>query len=76
MSALAAELPLSPELVLVSPPEVASLARTLLPDPEPAPKAIAVAPRARVSRAGVAGFYAFCFANSLAPLVLALVASH
>jgi hypothetical protein len=76
MSALAAELPLSPELVLVSPPEVASLARTLLPDPEPARKAFAAAPRARARPAGVVGFYAFCFANCLTPLVLALAASH
>jgi hypothetical protein len=56
MSVLAAELPLSPEPVLISPPEVASLARRLPGDPERAPRLTAVAARARSSRAGAAVF--------------------
>jgi hypothetical protein len=49
MSVPAVELPLSPDLVLVSPPEVASLARRLPGDPERAPRLTAVAARARLS---------------------------
>jgi hypothetical protein len=75
MSTLAAELPLSPELVLVSPPEVASLARQLLGDPEQAPRPIAAAARARSSRVGVAAFSAFCLANCLVPFAVAAVAA-
>jgi hypothetical protein len=75
MSALSAELPLSPELVLVSPPEVASLARLLLDDPEPATGLIAAATRARSSRIGVTAFSALCLANCVAPFALAIVAA-
>ena len=73
MSTLTTELPLSPELVLVSPPEVASLARRLLGDPEPVPRLTAAAPRAR-SRRGVGLFYAFCVANCVTPFVVTLAA--
>jgi hypothetical protein len=79
--------PISPELVLVSPPELARLARELLPDPPaPAPAslllqlrppaaAVPVAPAkaSRGSLAGVAAFYVLCLANSLTPLVLAII---
>ena len=75
MSALATELPLSPELVLVSPPEVASLARQLLGDPEPARRPIAAATRARSSRIGVTAFFAFCLANCLVPFAVATAAA-
>jgi hypothetical protein len=76
MSALATELPLSPELVLVSPPEVASLARQQLGDPAPARRPSAAATRATSSRLGEALFSAFCAANCLVPFaVAALVAS-
>jgi hypothetical protein len=75
MSAVAVELPLSPELVLVSPPEVASLARQLLGDPEPAATLSAAAPRANASRVGVAVFYAFCLANCLTPFAVAVLAA-
>jgi hypothetical protein len=74
MSAVTVELPLSPELVLVSPPEVASLARQLLVDPEPATRLTAAAPRANSSRVGVAVFSAFCLANCLTPFAVAAVA--
>ena len=73
MSIVSAELPLSPELVLVSPPEVASLARQLLGDPEQAPRPTAAAARATPSRLGLAAFYAFCVANCLAPLAITAV---
>jgi hypothetical protein len=73
MSALSTELPLSPELVLVSPPEVASLARQLLSDPEPATTPTAVATRARPSRIGATIFSVFCLANCLVPFAVAAV---
>ena len=73
MSDLHLELPLSPELVLVSPPEVASLARGLLA--EPASRLTAAAPRARPSRLGVAVFWAFCVANCAVPFALAALAA-
>jgi hypothetical protein len=68
LSTLALDLPLSPELVLVSPPEEALLARQLLPEPAPA-QPRAAAPRRSF---GVYAFSAFCVANSLAPFVLVL----
>jgi hypothetical protein len=75
MSAVTVELPLSPELVLVSPPEVASLARQLLSDPEPAMRLPAAAPRVSASRVGVAAFYAFCLTNCLTPFAVAAFAA-
>ena len=75
MSALSAELPLSPELVLVSPPEVASLARRLLDDPAPAPRLIAAATRAHPPRIPGAVFAALCIANCLTPFAFAVVAA-
>jgi hypothetical protein len=75
MSALATELPLSPELVLVSPPEVASLARALLGDPAPPPRPTAAATRAIPSRLSVTLFSAFCAANCLVPFAVAAVAA-
>jgi hypothetical protein len=67
MSAVAPELPLSPELVLVSTPEEARLARRLLPDPEPAALPTAAAPRARPFPVGAVLFSAFCLANCVVP---------
>ncbi len=59
---------LSPELVLVSPPEVAARARRLLTDPvQPAYRPAT----ATVSRQAVALFYAVCIAGTIGPLVLA-----
>jgi hypothetical protein len=74
MSALTAELPLSPELVLVSPPEVASLARQLLADPEPAPRLSADATRAQSASLGAIAFGAFCLANCVTPFAIAVFA--
>ena len=70
MSAVAAELPLSPELVLVSTPEEARLARRLLPDPEPAARPVAALPRARSRPVGLFVFSALCLANCLVPFAV------
>jgi hypothetical protein len=75
MSALATELPLSPELVLVSPPEVASLARQSLGDPAPATRPTAAATRAKSSPLGAAVFSALCAANGLAAFAVATLSA-
>ncbi len=72
---LDAELLLSPELVLVSPPEVADRARALLPDPVPfvptrLPVVVAAKPR-RIGPAVLLGFYLF---NTVVPLALCVAA--
>jgi hypothetical protein len=65
------ELPLSPELVLVSPPELAQRLRAALPDPATtAPVRVAVGP----GRGEVAAVYAVSLAVTLVPLALALLA--
>jgi hypothetical protein len=61
---------LSPELVLVSPPEVAAEARLLVPDPLPG----SYVPRVTLSRRAIAVFYACCIAGTLGPLALAYAA--
>jgi hypothetical protein len=61
---------LSPELVLVSPPEVAAEARRLVPDPLPGTLVRASTPSPR----SVALFYATCLAGTIGPLVLAYAA--
>jgi hypothetical protein len=60
----------SPELVLVSPPEVAARARRLLSDP------VRAVPKAEppFTRRAFAVFYAVCVAGTLGPLLLAVVA--
>ena len=63
---------LSPELVLVSPPEVAARARRLLPDPVRAVTPTSAPEPAPLS--GFALFYAACIAGTIGPLLLALVA--
>jgi hypothetical protein len=59
----------SPELVLVSPPEVAARARRLLPD---SVRAVPAAQPA-YTRGAFAVFYAVCVAGTLGPLLLAVV---
>jgi hypothetical protein len=61
---------LSPELVLVSPPEIAAEARLHLPDSLPG----SYVPRVTLSRRDVAVFYACCIAGTLGPVVLAYAA--
>jgi hypothetical protein len=61
---------LSPELVLVSPPEAAAEARLLVPDPLPG----SYVPRVTLSRRAIAAFYVCCIAGTLGPLALAYAA--
>jgi hypothetical protein len=70
--------PLSPELVLVSPPEIARMARVLLPSaPIARPRAI----EARSNRAGqpgaveLAAVWLFCLAMTLGPVLFLLAAN-
>jgi hypothetical protein len=58
---------LSPELVLVAPPDVAAEARRLLPDPRPFTQP-------HVSRRAILVFYVSCLAGTLGPLALAYAA--
>jgi hypothetical protein len=58
---------LSPELVLVSPPEIAAEARRLVPDPMP----MSYVRQPVVTRLAVAAFYGACLAGTIGPLVLA-----
>jgi hypothetical protein len=74
MSVFAAPDPVSPELVLVSPPEVARIARLLLPEPPPSP---ATAPP-RVEAAGprpgeLAVAYLVSFVATIGPLLFFLL---
>jgi hypothetical protein len=61
---------LSPELVLVSPPEIAAEARRSVPDP---PK-LTYRKVATPSRRAIALFYATCVAGTIGPLALAYIA--
>ena len=65
--------PLSPELVLVSPPDVARLARMHLP--APAARPLTFEARPRVGEPGaveLAAVWTFCLAMTLAPVVFLL----
>jgi hypothetical protein len=62
----------SPELVLVSPPEAAARARRLLPDPVRIEMPTPVVPAA--PRRGFTLFYAASVAGTIGPLVLAVLA--
>jgi hypothetical protein len=70
--------PLSPELVLVSPPEVARMARILLP-PDPAARPVAIqAPARRAGQPGaveLAAVWLFCLAMTLGPMLFMLAAA-
>jgi hypothetical protein len=66
--------PLSPELVLVAPPDVAERARSLLTPYERPAAAPAVSPSPSVL--GVAAFYAGCAATTIGPLTLLLFAAR
>jgi hypothetical protein len=61
---------LSPELVLISPPEVAAEARRLVPDPLPG----SYVPPWKLTRRAVALFYLTCLAGTIGPLALAYAA--
>jgi hypothetical protein len=65
--------PLSPELVLVSPPEIARLARIHLP--APAARPVTVEARPRVGQPGaveLAAVWTFCLAMTLGPVLFLL----
>ena len=69
--------PLSPELVLVSPPEVARLARIQLPLP-PTARPVAIEAPLRVGEPGaieLAAVWLFCLAMTLGPMLFLLAAS-
>ena len=71
---LAAVEPISPELVLVSPPESAAQARSLLPEPS---FVHLFSPTERVSTRLGLGFLAFlavCLGSTVGPIVLAFAA--
>ena len=63
------DLPLSPELVLVLPPEEAARARALLPEPSPPPTRV----RRDLGRGEIAVVYAVSLAVTLVPLALTLL---
>jgi hypothetical protein len=65
---------LSPELVLVSPPEVAARARLLLPDPAQPTTARRRPASVSGSRSGLAVFYATSIVGTVGPMLLALLA--
>jgi hypothetical protein len=68
--------PISPELVLVSPPEVARLARSLLsPEPPAAARVVATSER-EFGRAELTAVWFFSVAATVGPLVLYLLASR
>lgn len=65
--------PLSPELVLVSPPEVARLARIHLPSPVARPSTIEALPR--IGHPGaieLAAVWTFCLAMTVGPVLFLL----
>jgi hypothetical protein len=69
--------PLSPELVLVSPPEIARMARILLPS-APAARPAATQSANRVGEPGrveLAAVWLFCLAMTLGPVLFLLAAN-
>jgi hypothetical protein len=67
--------PLSPELVLVSPPEIARMARILLPL-EPAARPVAIQATAGPGRVELAGVWLSCLAMTLGPLLFILAVAN
>jgi hypothetical protein len=70
--------PLSPELVLVSPPEIARMARILLPASPAARPVVIEAPAIQVGQPGaveLAAVWLFCLAMTLGPVVFLLAAN-
>jgi hypothetical protein len=68
--------PLSPELVLVSPPDVARLARIHLPSPAARPVTIEALPRVgQPGAAELAMVWTFCLAMTVGPVLFLLAMS-
>lgn len=65
------DLPLSPELVLVSPPELAARARAVLTGPVPSPAAVRA--DTGLSRGEIAAVYAVSLGVTVVPLALTLL---
>jgi hypothetical protein len=65
------DLPLSPELVLVSPPDLAARARATLTEPPPPPPAVRL--EAGLSRGEIAAVYAVSLGVTVVPLALTLL---
>ena len=63
--------PLTPELVLVSPPEIARMARILLPS-DPAARPVAIQASAGPGRVELAAVWLFCLAMTLGPVLFLL----
>lgn len=76
MTLLAPPEPVSPELALVSPPEVARLLRSLLPDPSAAPPAPPVQLETRPQAMQLAAVWLFCLLVTLGPLLLAILVTR
>ena len=74
MSVLAANEPISPELVLVSPPEVAQLARNMLSVPVWRPVPISQPGKAgrALGRIELAAVWSFCLVMTVGPMMLFL----
>ena len=68
--------PISPELVLVSPPEVARLARSLLSPAPPAAGRVTAASEREFGAAELAAVWFFSVAATVGPLMLYLLASR
>jgi hypothetical protein len=68
--------PLSPELVLVSPPEVGRLARSLLSSEPPAAPRVAPASEREFGAAELTVVWFFSVALTVGPLVLLLLAQR
>jgi hypothetical protein len=70
--------PLSPELVLVSPPEIARMARILLPSPSAARPVTTGEPTSRIGEPGaveLTAVWLFCLAMTLGPVLFILAAN-
>ena len=68
--------PLSPELVLVSPPEVRRLARGLLSPSPPAARYVPPAPREHEAGSiELAAVWLFCLAMTVGPMIFMLLAA-
>ena len=68
--------PISPELVLVSPPEVARLARSLLSPEPPAATRVAAPSQREFGAVELTAVWFFSVAATLGPLLLYLFASR
>ena len=68
--------PISPELVLVSPPEVARLARSLLSPEPPAAARVAPVSEREFGAVELSAVWLFSVASTLGPLLLYLLASR